>query len=63
MDKKIINSVLGNTATEQEAIEIAQWLGKAVGQLAAADMIDADMEAMVPHFDTPACGDRVRVNI
>lgn len=60
MDKNIIHSVLGNTATEKEARKVAQWLGEAEGQLAAADMIDADMEMMVPQMDAIACETRVR---
>lgn len=61
MDKNIIHSVLVNTATEQEAVEVAQWLGEAEGQLMVADMIDADMEKMVPHLGTRTHETRVHV--
>lgn len=60
MDKKIINKVLENTSTEQEAVEVAQWLGEAEGQLTISDMIDADMEKMVPRFDAFAYVKRMR---
>ncbi len=61
MEKDKINQVLNNEASEQEAREVAQWFGSAEGQLEVSELLDADLEAMVPHFDAPAHGERVRV--
>ena len=60
MEKDKINRVLNNEASEQEAKEVAQWFGSVEGQLEASLMLDADMEAMVPHFDAPVRCERVR---
>ncbi len=61
MEKDKINQVLNNEASEQEAREVAQWFGSAEGQLEVSELLDADLEAMVPHFGAPALGGRVRV--
>ena len=54
MDKNQVNRVLNDDATEQEAVQTAIWLGGAEGQLDVSDRIDADMEDMVPYYDSPA---------
>lgn len=60
MEKDKINRVLNNEASEQEAKEVAQWFGSVEGQLGASLMLDADLEAMVPHYDAPVRYERVR---
>jgi len=61
MDKHTIDQVLKTVATEQEAKDVAEFLGSAEGQLLVSGMIDADMETMVPHFDVDTC-ERTRIN-
>lgn len=61
MEKDKINRVLNNEASEQEAKEVAQWFGSVEGQLEVSNMLNDDFEAMVPHFDAPEHGERVRV--
>lgn len=61
MEKDKINRVLNNEASEQEAKEVAQWFGSVEGQLEVSNMLNADFEAMVPHFDAPEHHRRARV--
>ena len=60
MEKDKINRVLNNEASEQDAREVAQWFGSVEGQLEASLMLEADMEALVPHYDAPVRCERVR---
>lgn len=51
MEKKIIDKVLDNQGTQEEARKVAQWFGTPEGQLDAASRMDAEWEALVSERD------------